>query len=186
MNSTPAQLAKRAVSFNRLGPIAKRRTLARDVLARLKAGQIDPEHYGYCNPRGDWDHIKETDLRTLVDGGTSCEVCALGGAVVSLAHFEDNIRTNDLGRVQLHCDTKAQFRIIEVLGTELAGLIELTYEGYDDHLSSINGLVSTRVNLTAAQKEAGRKFYKRFKSPKTLFKAIWTQVAKTGTFDPAK
>lgn len=158
----------------------KRKAIARDVLARLETNQLRPAHQGYVIT----DHA-DSDLQSLVNQGEKCTVCALGGAVVSIAHFEDKIKTNTGGRVPVSSSLEQisiQKRLRQIFGDELVELIECAYEGT---YSSTYGL-HTGI-LTYDEIQAALRFNTSFGSENTqLFKAIWLQIAATGTFDPSK
>ncbi len=177
---TPAQLAKRNAAFQRLSPIAKRRAIGRDVLERLATKQLCPEHNGYVQ----LDTYVVQDLQQQVDAGRKCYCCAVGGAAIALAHFEDKMKTDSYGKLELCFGANTErSRLTEILGAELMALIESAYEGYVKHNG--RGLDTERNLLSDSQVSDAIDFYCRYRLPRNRFKAIWSQIASTGTFDPS-
>ncbi len=168
-----------SVPFSRLSAVAKRKAVARDVLQRLKLRQLWPQSGNYVVPsRVPFERHPNTDLQGLVNEGVPCQVCALGGAIVTLAAIEDKIRTDDTGKVYPSNDSTLRKRVAQLLGERQMQLIEAAFEGQ----SHSNFGIQTGLCHAAAVQGKISAFYNRYPDSAKRFKAIWTKMARTGAF----
>lgn len=158
-------------AFQALSPGEKRRAVAQDVLERLARKQLIPERGWWVQTRcGDWNVDAGADLQSFLnDANVTCTVCAIGGAIVALAHFEDAISVGEA------CFKNVQHRLFGLLGEEQTRLMECAFEeGGGDNLAAGLDLRYEAVS-----------FGLRYPDAKDRFTAIWTAIANhpEGLFD---
>lgn len=150
--------------------------IAKDVLARIASGQVTAADGGYVNFK---DINPETlDLQKLLAQGEKCEACALGAAVLGIAHFEDKISLKKYACYHIVSMTEIETRLVDLLGREQLELIEHAYEG---HSMGHFGREVLRLN----QMHQCRDFVYKNPGRHHRLVAIWTQLAETGIFDPS-
>lgn len=160
---TPDPIAARNEQFALLDPVEQRKTLGREVLARLAVNQLLAKEGTYLRVRKGHD-LLSGDLQTLLASSeTQCTCCALGAGVCALAGLEDRVCVFDGGGF----GGRNALRLREVLGDTLNDLLESTFEGWDG--------TSTPA----------RRFYYAYPDPTDRLSAIYAQLADTGTFNPS-
>ncbi len=189
---TAAQLAKRNEAFQKLTPAQKAVAIAKDVLERLKTKQIKAEtgiwvqvaEVAKANRRTDWFEENVTlkslglskDLQTLVDQKVQCECCALGGAICSLAHFEDRVDLDRSGDTALG---RKEGRLKKIFGKNLA-LIEHAFECGDGYFTG-----ESSFDEYSEEAKRAADFGNRYRSDSARMKAIFTNIIKNnGQFVP--
>lgn len=73
-----ARIKASNVEFEKLGPFQKRVAIARDVLAWLRTGNFKPT-------KGTYVETDACDLKDVVNGEESCNVCALGAMFAAVS-----------------------------------------------------------------------------------------------------
>ncbi len=160
--------AVRTPQWSTMTPLQRRKAVAKDVLFRLKAGQLEAQSmtyvYAHTGNAGD-------DLQTYLQKGKKCTVCAIGGAICAVAGFEDRIK---LDSSQQAYSFNIHERIRKVLGLELAARVEQAFEGWN------------KEGERGFGDSAGNRFFCRYPDDNDRLRAIYTQIAKTGTFSFSK
>lgn len=168
--------------FTAMTPAEKRRAIANDVLARLDAKQLVP------TPQR-WVTIptylgEERDLQTILHlhPEVPCNVCAIGAAIVGLAHFVDEVELKPSGGHEglfvslsawfaISPQHSAHLRLIDVFGQDQLLLIERAFEGKEADLPG-------QTEMPEAERQRCYAYRDRSpKAPADLFRAIWESIA---------
>ncbi len=171
MSTTPPDFAAINAAFQALSPAEKRRAIARDVLERLERGQLKPQRGNWVIARrGLLDVDNDADLQSvLAESDVVCQVCAIGGAICAMAHFEDALTHRNA-----HFKAVSS-RLFDLLGEEQTRLMECAFEqGWGEYLARDLELHDEAVH-----------FGNRYPDAIQRFLAIWTAIAEhpEGLFD---
>lgn len=182
MKTTTKRVATKRLPFSRLTAKQKRIAIAEDVLLRLDARQLDPVQGVYVKFKSTTEITQGENLKSrLKSPGLTCVCCAIGAAVVALAAKENRMELMESYHInQIHISNirqtdQAKERARAALGAKLNHVIEASYEGWN-YVKS----------LTPWGSYDTRDFYLHHPNNVDRLRAIYTQVARTGTFDPTK
>ncbi len=181
-----------AAAFAKLSPINQRKAIAKDVLMRLDAAQLTPAAKVWVNTFKRHDELESRDLQEVLTRGESCMVCALGGAICGLASIEDKVELKQkvswlgftLPESEAVLGSKSSSlhrRLTRIFGNKQLALMENAFEDMEGALTIHDYITKDPVEANKTVDKVSY-FVSRYPKAKDRFKAIWTQVAKTGEF----
>ncbi len=170
------------LKFADMSPLQKRKAIARDALARLASRQLKPKKGNWVTLHQDVLPMEDgslvTDLQKLLKLKKPCEACALGGAICGLARFEDKIDVKqacpNTFEASFNRNAETSNRLQAIFGRGQLVLMEAAFENFGGWYRKYDVPDPAKVEA----------FCKRYKSYRGRFKAIFTQIAKTGEFNP--
>jgi hypothetical protein len=120
---TATSIEEKNKAFWKLSPKKQCIAVAKDVLLQLAAHKYIARNMSYVTV--DWVKPGADLQKVLLDAeGRTCEVCAIGAAVCSIARMGAGVEYAD-------CDYCG--KVANVFGTNQAWLIEEHFEGWDTH-----------------------------------------------------
>lgn len=139
-----AEIERRNLAFQNASPARQRILLAKDVIDQIKIGRFAAMTGNWATlDGGSFIPSEDSVQKALLDGTVSqCNVCALGGLMVSCVLFKNKVTGNDYDYGALDFDTlhtrdnnynagiRRHFSASQLI------LIELAYEGHDGWFGS--------------------------------------------------
>ncbi len=194
---TPAERRAANAAFAKLPRIEQAKEIGRDALSRLASNQLKPAQGRWVviatNQIEDGSgqrKVETNDLQTLlITNRVKCQDCALGGAICSLAAKEDRIQVGKsqwLGAYYVSLDdesdetTRQYRRLKSIFGASQLALIEWAFENGTGNFGLFS--ITSDQSKHPALNRARQVFYAKHRSAAARFKAIFTQIAKTGEF----
>jgi hypothetical protein len=158
----------------------KRRAIANDALERLSTGQIKPTPRKWVNIPTERPSSLPSNLQLLLRrrNAPTCQACALGAVIVGLAAFENEVTLCPSGTGIGTSFYRNAPRLRDLFGMHQLQLIETCFERGHGHTGT--------DLLSYTDESACRAFANRYLTPRALFKAIFTRIAKDpeGVFRP--
>ena len=124
------------INFQELTLAEKRIAIAKDVIAQLDADKYIAEAGQYCCFR-DMDVEMSDDIKKKFDEEWICDVCALGGLLVSLTHFNNKYTFQDLDAISCKEITSPFKELAEYFTLSQLFLIEAAFEGWTDFSTGV-------------------------------------------------
>lgn len=181
------RIAAANAAFLKASPAQKRVLIAKDALARLRAGKYKATHGDWATIMGLSDATGEESLQLeLAKPGLTCECCALGGLMLSTVALNNQCSVDDYWADGIHGSyavgdkRKDKSRISRFFSVAQMRLIEYTFEDGNGATS-----LAGRARIVA---EAFNYIYtSKSEDPDLLLRAILNNIVRhNGTFKPHK
>ena len=175
--------------FNVLSVKNKKILVAEDVLAQIKLGKYIAESGTYLNLNFDTLSLNnDDDIKKNFDQIKSCEVCAIGSAVMSITKFANNLSIGDT--YDIVSNTKVEKLLLSVFTEKELALMEACFEGegcqnYTEHkdIYSLSEDERDICNEFYEDYSGKEEYYDDADSEKLLIN-IMKNIIKNGEFNP--
>lgn len=112
--------------------------VAKDIITQIKAEKYTIEDGIYVRFNGEIN--KGDDIKsTFFDGKKHCEVCALGACLMSIVHFKNTLKYNEIERGREFVEDKKVARLLQdVFSLYQLALIEFVFEEGNAFYAAMN------------------------------------------------
>lgn len=175
--------------FKRASKADKRRMIAEDAIMYVNNKTLVPKNGRWVSLLGEVE-IENSDVKPLLNSGTmpKCEVCALGGALISTIGFCNSAKFEDLVDLTNTISLAEYYMVAEDLrrffGVDQLKLMEVAFEVGDKGNSFYNNCDKKRRALLPEGWEKAARFGGKFRTPQTRFIGIFKNIIENGEFNP--
>lgn len=164
--------------FSKMSLEEKRVEVAKDLIERIKIGQLFPETGRFTK------FIKkyENNVKTLLnsDSETVCEVCAKGGLLMSYIGRVNQVDRESLGIFSNDSDSFEHRKLAEIFSYEQLSLIEFAFEGEKFLYLNESGEI---IHIDLENSIKAQNFYEKYDDPsKRLLLIARNIIRNKGTF----
>ncbi len=166
--------------FNKLPKEKQKVLVAKDVIKSLDKDFYIAEQGNYCGIDSDEEILSDTmDVKENFDKISSCTVCALGSAVLSITKFKNQLKFKDIYNYFFQSNENIHTLIDTVFTHKEQALMEACFE--DGHAPF------SKEELTDSERRTCELFYAKYNDPDTCLRGIMQNIIKhEGYFFPSQ
>lgn len=171
------------VEFRKLTKAQKKVTVAKDVIAQIKAHKYRAETGRYI---GDVKIGEEYAIAKHITGDIQkrlpelhhCEVCAVGSCILSITKYENKLKWTDVGRVPSECSSITDKILTKVFTPNELVLIEVMFEGC--YTNGVDNYGKDKLGGVLTEEAAikAKLWYNKYPDPEKRLLAIMRRIVK--------